>query len=434
MRKKTIFVPVRTILYTASVCLFCIFCNTASAQGAKNESINVYQKIYEEPLRTKDKLKFIKGDFIYNLYMNSSWVYYGNESPKVSLSAVNTNYKKEKFNIKCDIEQLPGKPVYSFVQETSIDSGDSTLISFAFNSPMPGIYNVKIRNQQDSGTHFYYKFNIAYEPQRIDSESGLGRFPDMKNITKDAAVKYCDSLAYIINNKPVVAKTDYKITKIKSSDNRERKVYLVEIPTKNNRTVKGYYFVPKNGVFSLVKKKSHPTVIRFDYCKENECRVKADDNPDIIEFVVIDTNAGDNYIQLCKDASMIVDFIDSKRITDHDKIFSEGGGRGAVIATAIAAMDRRIGGCATYAPLFTDSLLNDSDFKFPYIAKALSAPFLVEIGLQETESHPLNNFFIYNMITSPKEYYLYTLPKDFNRIEWYNIENNFFEQYNRNSL
>ena len=429
MTNKTFSAQYRIILTTA---LICTLCHASSAQNSSNKERKVFQKEYEEPLRTKDKLKFIKGDFVYNLFMTSSWVYYGSESPKVTLSAVNTNYKKEKFNIKCDIEQLPDKKLYSFVQETSIDSGDSTLISFAFNSPMPGIYNVKIRNQQDSGTHFYYKYNIAYEPQRIDSESGLGRFPNMKNVTKDAAARYCDSLGYIIGNRPIVAKTDYRVTKIKSLDNKERKVYMVEIPAKNNHTIKGYYFVPKDGVFSLIAKKSHPTVIRFDYCKENECTVRPNDNPELIEFVVIDTNVGENYIQLCRDASMIVDFIESKRVTDQDKIFTEGGGIGAVIAMTTAAIDKRIGGCATYAPLFTEELLNNAAFKVPYIAKALTAPFLIEIGLQETKSLPLNNFFIYNLITSSKEYYLYTLPKDFNRREWYNIESNFFEKYNRN--
>lgn len=431
MTKKMITYPLKFILATTLVCS--TLCHHTVAQERNGEEIKLYQKAYEEPIRTKEKLKFIKGDFIYYLYMNSSWVYYGNESPKVSLSAVNTNYKKEKFNIKCNIEQLPDKPLYSFVQETSIDSGDSTLISFAFNSPMPGIYNVEIRNQQDSGVHFYYRYNIAYEPQRIDSESGLGKFPNMKEVSKEAAAKYCDSLAGAINNKPVVARLDYKSTKIKSTDNKERNCYLVEIPAKNNRTIKGYYFVPKDGIFSLLKKRSHPTVIRFDYCKENECAVNPNDNPELIEFVVIKSTQDTDYLQLCRDASMVVDFIDSKRITDKDKIFTEGCGKGAVIATTIAATDKRIGGCATYAPLFTDELLNSTKFRFPYIAKALTAPFLIEIGLQESESHPLNNFFIYNLIPSSKEYYLYTIPKDFNRREWYNIENNFFEKYNRNN-
>lgn len=429
MTRKTVFAPYKIFLATA---LLCALYHTAYSQRSHNKEIKIYQKEYEEPLRTKEKLKFIKGDFIYNLYMNSSWVYYGSEKPKVSLSVVNTNYKKELFNIRCDIEQLPGKPLYSFVQETAIDSGDSTLISFAFNSPVPGIYNVQIRNRQESGTHFYYKYNIAYEPQRIDSESGLGRFPNMKEVTNEAAKRYCDSLASVIGNRPVVAKTDYKITRIKLLDGKERKVYLVEIPAKNNHKIKGYYFVPKGGATSLVNRKNYPAVIRFDYCKENECMVKPNDNPNLIEFVVISGNTGENYIQLCKDASMIVDFLYSKKVTDSDKIFSEGGGIGAVIATGIAALDKRIGGCATYSPLFSDTLLNNTGFRFPYLAKALSAPFLIEIGLQETESLPLNNFFIYNLISSPKEYYLYTLPKDFNQKEWYNIENNFFEKYNRN--
>ena len=102
MTKKMITYPIKFILATTLVCS--TLCHHTGAQERNGEEIKLYQKAYEEPIRTKEKLKFIKGDFIYYLYMNSSWVYYGNESPKVSLSAVNTNYKKEKFNIKHDTQ------------------------------------------------------------------------------------------------------------------------------------------------------------------------------------------------------------------------------------------------------------------------------------------------------------------------------------------
>jgi cephalosporin-C deacetylase len=71
-----------------------------------------------------------------------------------------------------------------------------------------------------------------------------------------------------------------------------------------------------------------------------------------------------------------------------------------------------------------------SYFDIKNFAGKIKCPIVMGVGLQDIVCPPHTNFSGYNLITSPKEYYIY--PKNGHSLpikEWFKVRENFFDKF-----
>lgn len=361
---------------------------------------------YQEPDRADRSIKIEHGDFAYKLYLNDNWIFYGDRSPKITMSIANFNYKKESFLIKCTVKSDSDVPVYTFKQELSVDSNDSSLVSFAFDSPLPGIYKVCLENDLE----IIKEFNIAYEPAKI--------------------ITSVDSLSqrnnYWENIKSELAKVDpnYKLSKVKKMQGEFRDVFLVEMTSLGKNKIYAYYFVPK-------KRENHLAIVRYGDEALDSCSIRADMSKNLIELVVLrDKNKLRGVKEATADAIRAIDFIESRKIVDSSNIFVSVNRNGGKVGLAACAIDDRIRAVSIYSPYFSSDQLDDSKYNYRALLAKIKVPNVFGFCLQETRSTPRNNYYIYNSLSNKfKQYYLYPLIEDQSKDQWREIELNFFNKY-----
>ena len=76
----------------------------------------------------------------------NNWAFYGTESPTVKVSLGNGRKITEQYNIKCEIRDFLGTPLYDIAQTGSVAPLDSAQLSFTFKALQPGFYNVMLYN------------------------------------------------------------------------------------------------------------------------------------------------------------------------------------------------------------------------------------------------------------------------------------------------
>lgn len=352
-----------------------------------------------------------QNEISYRIERSFERMFYNSNDPVIDITVYNRdNYEKYADTLFCTVTKDNGSRVYRFRQKFSVSPSDSAQLSFSF--PLePGFYNVALEREDT----VMMGANIGYEPELIHSEvDSLFSFTDT-----------WDSIVQELKATPV----DAVVEKIKKLKTKARNIYSVKLKSIGGGTVEGYLAVPK-------KKGTYKAVITCTDKGEELYMPDGNSSEDLIDLVISPRKGWlhkDYYYRtLCMDVVRGIDFLYSREDVELKNIFLKGRGRGAAFVIAASSLDNRVAAAAVYAPgLLAESALNELR---PYDIKNLSgrvkAPVVMGVGLEDEVCRPRENFEIYNLIGSPKQYYVFieghTPPA-----LWDEIVSNFFKKYER---
>jgi cephalosporin-C deacetylase-like acetyl esterase len=335
----------------------------------------------------------------------------------------------------------------------------------------PGFYdlNIMLINGPDTVTS---QSKFGYMPEKIEAK--IDSLPDLE--TYWARAKRELSLI----------KPNFKLRRMDNLSNKEREIFLVEMKSLENITIRGWYSVP-------AKKGKYPVIIRFPGLSSCMTPSNFYNIDGYAEFLLNTRGHGNScdeinpgfgipgyygyymndieryiYKGAYMDCIRAVDFVCSRNEIDTTKVTVMGGSQGGRLAFVTAALDpKRIGLCIANVPGFCDfdALVNElrpgiEDYflrlaKPKYttsleqtmnvlrhidmknLAPFIKCPVLIGMGLYDLEHAPRIILSAYNNISAPKEllvcpYSGHWLPVDYlkKEIEWikemnkWNIDHN----------
>jgi len=352
-----------------------------------------------------------QNEISYRIEKSFDRMFYNSNNPVIDVTVYNKdNYEKHADTILCKVLSDDGKHIYSFRQRYSVSPSDSAQLSFSF--PLKsGFYKVCIEREDT----VMMSANIGYEPEKLHSFA-------------DSTFSFDDTWSGILSElraTPVGA----EVIKVKKLKTKFRNIYSLKLKSIGGGVVEGFIAVPK-------KKGTYKTVITCIDKDENLVYPSGDIRPEIIDVVVSPRKGWLHkeyyYRTLCLDVVRAVDYVCEREDVDLKNIFLQGKGRGGAFVVAACALDNRVAAAAVYAPgLSNESATNELK---PYDIKNLSGrvecPVVMGVGLEDDICLPRQNFEIYNLINSPKQYYIFVeghTPPDI----WGDIALNFFSKYER---
>jgi len=240
---------------------------------------------------------------------------------------------------------------------------------------------------------------------------------------------------------------EYKVIPQKRDGNTKTNLFKVEMTSFGGLTVRGWLEVPK-------KKGIYPALLRVPGYQQNMKPIDKYDDLIVLSFNTRDHGESDNtgersyamwvrgldtkenyyYRGIYLDCIRAVDFLMSRKDVDTNRIAIWGGSQGGGLSFATAALDQRIDLCISDIPFLCEwqkyfeithwdeidtwfekhpeqtwqSMLQAlSYFDTKNMAKRITCPVIMGIGLQDNVCPPATSFVTYNYINSPKEYTIY---------------------------
>lgn len=335
----------------------------------------------------------------YDIKHTGNLVFFGQRNPVIDINVINT-YRTEArtCDIKCTVKSDSGELIYLLSQQLNVPAHDSILVSFSFYSPKPGFYQVLL----EDGENYIKELNICYEPEKIRSVfTG-------EDTTASPWRRFMENSG--------VGSAQFKMTKVKEFQYREREVYSVLIKCPGMETLRGYYFVPARNKEKLLKRGQLLYGKKVDLEKESRYAGGC------IDFILpIDSVATPDslfYKKTFVKYLSVIEFLASKPNKDSSKIFVVGEGLMGGIALAAASVDRRIEAVAVYNPLL----------KASKVLPQVKCPVLFGIGLQDSIVSPRRIFDSYNRLKTDKEYYIFPFSGREEHPNWDLLKNNFLRK------
>jgi len=377
-----------------------------------------------------------------------NWVFYAPDSPEIELIIKDSQLNTVKSNITLTITTDTQTPICEITQKVNIVKGDSANIIFTPNIINPGIYKCKVYVdgvtytdfpfEQYAGTDHHDYFNVAYEPENIVS------LPDYQPDFKEFWDKARAELAQVAPN--------YEMTELKEKSSKFKKFYLVKMLSLGGDTIQAYVTIP-----TKIKAKNKKCPVHIIYMGYNSgvwdldtsdsqwiqlllsVRGQALNKPtnkygDWIQYG-LDNPENYYYRGAFMDCVRAIDFICTLPQADTDNIFAEGGSQGGAFTMAAASLDNRLRAVAPYItflsdfpdyfkivnwpaqPIFdkqkelgiSDEQLykNLSYFDIKNLARWITCPVHLGVGLQDPTCPDHTNFSGYNLVNAPKEYVIY---------------------------
>jgi len=390
-------------------------------------------------------------------FENPNGIYLSPDPPSVTINIENhsnTNHTLNA-NFKLVSDRVDSPRVLESIKDTvRINRKDKVSKTITFTPPPPGFYHV-VCTLNDTVTRTII---LGYEPEKITSP--LTRESDFDEFWK----KRKQELAAVAP-KFNVTQSD------RSTDNVD--VYLVEMQSYENVTVRGWYTVPtKRGPHPAIlsvpgytstmwPNVSRTNVATFALNPRGHGNSKDDLHPKGEEYMFIgfDPNHPEKYIYAGAylDCVRAVDFLASRPEIDASRIGVEGGSQGGGLSFATAALDSRIIFCAPDIPwlgdwvgyLETAQWAHDnypllckqhpgltfadinrllSYFDTMNMADRIKCPVLMSVGLQDDVCPPRTSFAPYNAVKTTKEYQVYPFAGHATYRQHAQIKNNWMAQ------
>jgi cephalosporin-C deacetylase len=378
------------------------------------------------------------------------------EVPCIKLSVADTlgNANQSRLTFRVTTDRDESRNIFKLTQNVNVAAGQTSALNLELPTLEPGFYKCVV---EDDG-NVINRFNIGYEPTNVVSLPDNN--PDFDQFWETA-------LAELAAVDP-----QYKVYELPEMSGKKRKIYMVEMHSWGDEIIKGYLAVP-------IAKGKYPVQIFFNGYSSKPWCVGADDRPDWIEFVVssrgqflceegnkygdwirynLDKPAEYYYKGAFLDCVRAIDFVYQYNKSDNRNIFAEGGSQGGAYTLAAAALDGRLRAIAPYIPFLSDyrdyfnivnwpaapvkeeahrlglseeQMYNNlTYFDIKNLARRISCPVLMGIGLQDPTCPPHTNMSSYNLITSPKQLRIYPLcghTVDYS--DWNPRRSEFFEKY-----
>ena len=382
---------------------------------------------------------------------NGDGTFKSGENIKISYKIKNISKTTVKGTVGGSISDNDKKILHGFNKYIEIPAGQSETVSFTYQMKDPGVYSVYIRLRNSTGNLASQSGFVAYAPEKIPGT--LTRKDDFdtfweKSITELAKVK-----------------PDFQLKKNEKLSTKDYDMYLFEMKSLDNMTIRGWYRVPP-------KRQNLPVVLQLPSLGGNFYNIGSlDDKPKHgipLDFAVLSLNirghgnsrdvidVGDNYMEIISyhiedinkyiyrgavmDCIRAIDFLYTRPEIDKNKIVVEGASQGGALSLMTAALDNRVRLCAPDVPFLCDieSLFKITEWvekefkrymtKHPGLslwrvrqnltyfdnknfADKIKVPVFMGIGLQDWTCPAGTSIITYNMINSEKECIIYPYGK-----------------------
>lgn len=245
-------------------------------------------------------------------------------------------------------------------------------------------------------------------------------------------------------------KPDYKVTEKPELEKQNRKVYLVEMKSLGNITIRGWLTEPQ----SKLKNKKFPILLGLPGYQVTVAPMMGEDEDlaiftldvrgqglsrDVIDtrrddFIVYNLEDKNKYVMrgVIMDCIRSIDFIYSRPELRHDNILVSGGSMGGFLTIATAGLDKRVTLCSAQNPIMSDIYNLDGSVEWPLntvkkfvkvkpgltykkvldnlqyydcknFATTIKCSTLLGIGLLDPYVPPNNAFAVYNNIPARKK-------------------------------
>ncbi len=324
------------------------------------------------------------------------------------------------------------QPVSADSVAVKMEANNSFSQSFKLQNPVPGFYRYTVRFEQDSETAYEKKFNVGYEPEKIDSPI------DAK---ADFKAFWDNSLKELAEVDP-----DYSMKLIPEYSELDYNVYLVEMKSFGNELIRGYYAQPKRegkfpviveymgyGSSPYIPNRSWDGFARFVLSIRGQALNKPENRFGTWITYGLDKKEDYYYRGAFMDVIRALDFVCSRPEIDCEKIAVGGGSQGGALSFAAAALDKRVKVAAPYIPFLSDyrdyfkithwpksdfvNYMNDHPeakwdniydlltyFDIKNLAQWIECPLIMGIGVQDDVCPPHINFAAYNQVQSEKQW------------------------------
>jgi cephalosporin-C deacetylase len=244
-------------------------------------------------------------------------------------------------------------------------------------------------------------------------------------------------------------KPNFKITPMPKMNTDNRNVFMIEMQSLDNYTVRGWMTVPiskdKSRKFSVLLGlpgyqvnllpitglDEDLAIITLNVRGQGNSRGPIDTRRD--EFIFYRLEDRDNYVMrgVIMDCIRLVDFVYSRPELKHDNILASGGSMGGYLAIATASLDKRVNLCSAQNPILCDVNNLDGEVTWPindikkYVktqpgltfekvlgnlnyydgknfAGNLTCSTIMGIGLLDPYAPPYNEYGTYNVIPGKK--------------------------------
>lgn len=318
--------------------------------------------------------------------------------------------------------------------EVIIDKKSSGTYDFDIPESKPGFYKVNFMvNVSDYDDTTRRAFGIRPEELRASHDKPA----DFDQFWKEARTELGE------------VNPDFKVTYLPDSTKDGRKVYLFEMKSIGNLTIRGYLTEPGNAgkhkkFAVLLGLPGYQVGLPPMYGSDNDLaiitlNVRGQGNSrDVIhtqrdEYIFYHIEDKYKYVMrgVIMDCIRAVDFIYSRPELNHDQILVSGGSMGGFLAIATASLDKRIALCSAQNPIMSDVsdlpgevnwplddinryiktkpglsldkvMQNLSYFDTKNFASELTCPTLIGMGLLDPIIPPNNVYIDYNNVKTKK--------------------------------
>jgi len=345
-----------------------------------------------------------------------------------------------------------GKKVKADSISVKIDAHDVESYDFDIPSLKPGFYKINFMiNVSDYDDTTRKAFGI--KPGEITSQ--YGKPADFESFWHNAMLE----LAQV--------KPQYKVTEMPDSSKDGRRVFLVEMKSLDNMTIRGWLTEPidknKNKKFAVLLGLpgyqvtlgpmfgTDPDIAIFTLNIRGSGYSRDEINVRRENYIILNIEDKNKYVLrgAIMDCVRAVDFIYSRPELRHDNIIATGGSLGGFLAVALSSVDKRINFCSAANPILSDirNLVHEVDWPFIDIRKYVSTrpgltmdkvlnnmdyfdaknfatdlecPTLVGMGLVDNIAPPNNVYTLYNGIRARKHIIIFRdLAHEIG--SWYNV-------------
>jgi cephalosporin-C deacetylase len=352
-----------------------------------------------------------------------------------TLNVENTYKNTETGKISYLVTTETDKKVAADSIHVGIDGNDSKSYYFEIPKLNSGFYKISFMiNVSDYDDTTRKAFGIKPDEIRSAHEKPAD-FDQFWQETKDELAK---------------VKPEYKMTELKNLEKNDHKVYMVEMKSYGNVTIRGYLTEPSNpnnrrkfpvllglpgyqvALFPIIGTDDDLAVFTIDVRGQGLSRDQLNIRKE--DFIVGNIEDKDKYVMrgVIMDCIRSVDFIYSRPELRKDEILASGGSMGGYLAIAVSGLDKRITLCSAQNPIMSDIYNLDGEVEWPishmkeYVnirpgltfpkvlsnlqyydtknfATTISCPVLLGIGLLDPYVPPNNAYAVYNNIPGKKK-------------------------------
>jgi len=343
---------------------------------------------------------------------------------------------------------LAQEKIYSSTQNISLTPQKSKNITLEYLPKKANFYRVKCILKNSSGWIDAKDLVVGYAIENIFS--AISRKTDFEQFWQNTR-KALDKIS-----------PEYKIIPKKELWTQDYKIFLIEMKSLDNVTIRGWYRIPRDNWDAPVVLQlpalgntavKCPTLTQNSikgvpkefavFCLDIRGHGLSRDEIDLKVHQYFTWNLEDKekyfYRGAIADCMRAIDFLSSKPELNPKQIIVEGASQGGGLALILAGLDNRIALCAVDSPFLSDFESYFKSVKWPLsevqkaiqngqftewranyhltffdtknFASYIKCPILMSVGLQDLTCPPITAFSTYNKITSKKKYYVYPYNK-----------------------